>query len=72
MLDTEKFFIISLQICSQVLRYKNSRNPLIQQSLLTLVPRLAAFQASKFVERCVLHICICIFGIRFFNVPSIH
>ncbi|XP_038044243.1 serine/threonine-protein kinase mTOR-like [Patiria miniata] len=38
------------EVCQQVLKYRNSRSPLIQQTLLTLIPRLAAFQPARFVS----------------------
>ncbi|XP_071805479.1 serine/threonine-protein kinase mTOR-like isoform X2 [Asterias amurensis] len=38
------------EVCQQVLKYRNSRSPLIQQTLLTLIPRLAAFQPTLFVS----------------------
>jgi len=37
------------RICQVVLRHRQSRNPLIQQTLLSVLPRLAAFQPKTFV-----------------------
>ncbi|XP_041480411.1 serine/threonine-protein kinase mTOR-like [Lytechinus variegatus] len=37
-------------VCQQVLKFRGSRNPLIQQILLNLLPRLAAFEPKKFVD----------------------
>ncbi|XP_077998557.1 serine/threonine-protein kinase mTOR-like [Glandiceps talaboti] len=39
------------EVCHQVLKYRNSRSPLIQQMLLILLPRLAAFQPPPFVKK---------------------
>lgn len=39
------FFI---QVCRWVLKYKTSKNPLIQMTILNLLPRLAAFQPHTF------------------------
>ena len=38
------------QICPAVLKFRASRNPLIQQAVLTLLPRLAAFDPPQFSE----------------------
>ncbi|KAJ8022045.1 Serine/threonine-protein kinase mTOR [Holothuria leucospilota] len=45
-LMTSKFH----DVCVHVLRYRSSRNALIQQSLLNLLPRLAAFHPKEFVK----------------------
>ncbi|XP_071482072.1 serine/threonine-protein kinase mTOR-like [Diadema antillarum] len=37
-------------VCHQVLKFRNSRSPLIQQTLLNLLPRLAAFEPKRFVS----------------------
>ncbi|CAH1240669.1 MTOR [Branchiostoma lanceolatum] len=37
-------------VCQQVLKYRTSRNVLLQQVLLQLLPRLAAFQSQRFVQ----------------------
>ncbi|KXJ19820.1 Serine/threonine-protein kinase mTOR [Exaiptasia diaphana] len=39
-----------MEVCGLVLRYKNIRSSCIQQTLLTLIPRLAAFQPQRFVK----------------------
>lgn len=39
------FFV---QVCRWVLKYKTSKNPLIQMTILNLLPRLAAFQPHTF------------------------
>ncbi|XP_027052994.1 serine/threonine-protein kinase mTOR [Pocillopora verrucosa] len=39
------------EVCKLVLRYKTTRNSSIQQMLLTILPRLAAFQPKRFVKR---------------------
>jgi len=39
------------EVCNLVLRYKNTRNSSIQQMLLTILPRLAAFQPRRFVMK---------------------
>lgn len=36
------------EICKLVLKHKNSRNPLIQQTLLILLPRIAALNQELF------------------------
>ena len=36
------------EVCKLVLKNKNSRNPLIQQTLLTLLPRIAALNQELF------------------------
>ncbi|CAH1772250.1 unnamed protein product [Owenia fusiformis] len=38
------------EICKLVLRHRNTRNSFIQQSLLAVLPRLAAFQPQVFVK----------------------
>ena len=40
-------------MCKLVLRYKATRNSSIQQMLLTILPRLAAFQPKRFVKKWV-------------------
>ncbi|CDQ74049.1 unnamed protein product [Oncorhynchus mykiss] len=43
------------QVCRWVLKYRTSKNPLIQMTILNLLPRLAAFQPHTFtVEVCPL------------------
>ncbi|XP_015906953.1 serine/threonine-protein kinase mTOR [Parasteatoda tepidariorum] len=37
-------------ICQQVLRYRNSKSIYIQQTLLNIIPRLAAFSTEKFAK----------------------
>ena len=39
-----------------VLKYKTSRNPLVQQVILTVLPRLAAFDSHTFGEQWVSHV----------------
>ncbi|XP_032242839.2 serine/threonine-protein kinase mTOR [Nematostella vectensis] len=39
------------EVCILVLYYSGTRNSTIQQTLLTLLPRLAAFQPQKFVKK---------------------
>ncbi|PFX15507.1 Serine/threonine-protein kinase mTOR, partial [Stylophora pistillata] len=39
------------EVCKLVLRYKATRNSSIQQMLLTILPRLAAFQPKRFVKK---------------------
>lgn len=36
------------QVCRWVLKYRTSKNPLIQMTILNLLPRLAAFQPHNF------------------------
>jgi len=36
------------EFCKNILKYTNSRNPLIQQTLLLLLPRVAAFNHDFF------------------------
>ena len=36
------------EFCKNVLKYTNSRNPLLQQTLLTMLPRIAAFNQDFF------------------------
>ncbi|XP_033096355.1 serine/threonine-protein kinase mTOR-like [Anneissia japonica] len=38
-------------VCNQVLKYRSSRTSQIQQTLLTVLPRLAAFQPQRFVSK---------------------
>ncbi|GFS99131.1 hypothetical protein TNCV_822521 [Trichonephila clavipes] len=37
-------------VCQQVLRYRSIKNVYIQQTLLNIIPRLAAFQTERFVR----------------------
>eukprot|EP00064_Thunnus_orientalis_P006429 superscaffoldBa00000667_g6447 len=39
------------QVCRWVLKYKTSKNPLIQMTILNLLPRLAAFQPHTFTDQ---------------------
>ncbi|TKS77143.1 Serine/threonine-protein kinase mTOR [Collichthys lucidus] len=39
------------QVCRWVLKYKTSKNPLIQMTILNLLPRLAAFQPHIFTDQ---------------------
>uniref|UniRef100_A0A3B3CAQ9 Serine/threonine-protein kinase TOR n=1 Tax=Oryzias melastigma TaxID=30732 RepID=A0A3B3CAQ9_ORYME len=39
------------QVCRWVLKYKTSKNPLIQMTILNLLPRLAAFQPHNFTDQ---------------------
>lgn len=39
------------QVCRWVLKYKTSKNPLIQMTILNLLPRLAAFQPHTFTGK---------------------
>lgn len=36
------------QVCRWVLKYRTTKNPLIQMTILNLLPRLAAFQPNTF------------------------
>uniref|UniRef100_UPI00358FB62C serine/threonine-protein kinase mTOR-like n=1 Tax=Myxine glutinosa TaxID=7769 RepID=UPI00358FB62C len=38
------------QVCQLVMKYRSSKNPLIQVALLNLLPRLAAFQPQNFTQ----------------------
>lgn len=40
--------VVFFQVCRWVLKYKTSKNPLIQMTILNLLPRLAAFQPHTF------------------------
>ena len=40
-----------LQLCRLVLGLRNSRNPFIQQTLLAVLPRLAAFNPNIFITK---------------------
>lgn len=53
-LMNEKF----IRLCGVVLGYRSSRNFLIQQVLLSVLPRLAAFQPKTFVTKLVFSIVI--------------
>uniref|UniRef100_A0A8C7T9D6 Serine/threonine-protein kinase TOR n=1 Tax=Oncorhynchus mykiss TaxID=8022 RepID=A0A8C7T9D6_ONCMY len=39
------------QVCRWVLKYRTSKNPLIQMTILNLLPRLAAFQPHTFTDQ---------------------
>ncbi|MGH0147040.1 UNVERIFIED_CONTAM: hypothetical protein FKN15_060860, partial [Acipenser sinensis] len=39
------------QVCQWVLKYRTSKNPLIQMTILNLLPRLAAFQSHTFTDQ---------------------
>ena len=45
---TQAFIVCSVQVCRWVLKYRTSKNPLIQMTILNLLPRLAAFQPHIF------------------------
>lgn len=42
---------LSPQVCRWVLKYRTSKNPLIQMTILNLLPRLAAFQPNTFTGK---------------------
>ena len=46
--STKAYMMLFVQVCRWVLKYKTSKNPLIQMTILNLLPRLAAFQAPSF------------------------
>ena len=48
--------MLSIQICRLVLKQKHSRQLIIQHTLLTILPRLAAFQPRLFVNKYVLYL----------------
>lgn len=57
--------MFSVQVCRWVLKYRTSKNPLIQMTILNLLPRLAAFQPHTFTGGFNEHICDYQFGANF-------
>ena len=53
-------YIFGVQVCEAVLKYRTNRNPLIQQSLLALLPLLASFDPDVFSAKCVCCVCVCV------------
>lgn len=59
---TNPVFFLS-QVCQWVLKCRNSKNSLIQMTILNLLPRLAAFRPSAFTGEDV-HGCVVLLPIR--------
>ena len=59
---TNPVFFLS-QVCQWVLKCRNSKNSLIQMTILNLLPRLAAFRPSAFTGEAV-HGCVVLLPIR--------